>query len=111
MPRYALDLPSGGSVEYGFDLTEAEWYADVCDQSGKVVETFDSSSPGYDHERPVRSLLEFIGSTSDLFDEEDVQEATSLLVHTLVEELSDHLLVVGSVIENLRRAADESREE
>lgn len=112
MPRYTLDLPTGGSVEYGLDLTvEPEWYADVCDDSGKIVETFDATSPSYDHERPVRSLLEFIGSTSDLFDSEDVDETLSLLVHRLVEGLPDRLLIVGAVIENLRRAAEEGREE
>ncbi len=112
MPRYILDFPSGGSVEYGIDLSiEPEWFADVLDASGRTVETFDASSPSYDHERPVRSLLEFLGATSDLFDEEDVQEATSLLVHSLLEDLPDHLLTVGAVIENLRRAADEGREE
>lgn len=112
MPRYTLDLPSGGSVEYGLDLSlEPEWFADVLDEAGKVVATFDSSSPSYDPERPVMSLLEFLGASSDLFDEEDVREATSLLVHLLLEELPDHLLTVGAVIENLRRAADEGREE
>lgn len=112
MPRFALELPSGGSVEYGLDLSvEPEWFADVFDESGKIVETFDALSPGYDHERPVRSLLEFLGTASDLFDQEDINEAVSRLIHTLPEDLPDHLLVVGCVIENLRRAADEGREE
>ena len=112
MPRYTLDLPTGGSAEYGLDLSvEHEWFVDVIDESGKIVETFDATSPSYDHERPVRSLLEFLGASSDLFDEEDVKEAVSLLIHTLVEELPDHLRIVGGVIENLRRAADEGREE
>lgn len=88
MPRYALDVPSGGSVEYGLDLSVgAEWFVDRLDESGKIVETFDSSSTGYDPERPVRSLLEFIGATSDLFDADDVNEAVLCLVHTFPEEL------------------------
>ena len=112
MPRYTLDLPTGGSVEYGLDLSiEPEWFVDVLDESGKVIDTFGSDSPSYDHERPVRSLLEFLGSTSDLFDGEDADEAVlCCLVHTL-PALPDHLIVVGTVIENLRRAADEGREE
>jgi hypothetical protein len=107
--RYKLELESG-SLIYGWDHALGFW-GEHLDERGREIENYDAISSGYDHARPLHGLLLFLGRISEMFGEDDISESAILMVHTMPEDLPDHLLAVGSVIENLRRAADQGREE
>jgi hypothetical protein len=102
--RYRLELQSG-SLIYGWDHALG-FFGEHLDERGREVETYDAISPGYDHARPLKGLLIFLGRISEMFDEDDISECAVLMVHTVPEELPDHLRTAGEVICNVRNAAD-----
>lgn len=102
--KYKLELESG-SLVYGWDHALG-FFGEHLDERGREVDNYDAISSGYDHSRPLKGLLLFLGRISEMFDGSDVEECALLLVHTLPEELPDHLRVAGEVITNLRIAAD-----
>lgn len=102
--KYKLELESG-SLVYGWDHALGFW-GEHLDDRGREIENYDAVSSGYDHARPLKGLLLFLGRASEMFDESDVAECALLLVHTLPEELPGHLRRAGEVICNLKVAAD-----
>jgi len=102
--RYTLEVQTG-AVIYGWDRALG-FFAEHTDEGGRVLETYDAISSGYDHARPLRGLLDFVSRISERFDRDDIDECALLLIHTLPEELPDHLRAAGEVITNLRIAAD-----
>lgn len=102
--RHTLDLQDGSTV-YGWDHVLG-FFGERLDARGRVVDSYDAISPDYDHIHPLRGLLDFLGRVSELFDQNDIDECALLLVHTLPEELPDHLRAAGEVITNIRIAAD-----
>lgn len=102
--RYTVDLQDGSAV-YGWDHVLG-FFGERLDDRGRVVDSYDAMSSDYDHARPVRGLLDFLARVSELFDRDDIDECALLLVHTLPEDLPEHLRAAGEVITNIRIAAD-----
>jgi hypothetical protein len=104
--KFVLELDHG-RVEYGLDVALG-WFGAYIDARGHEQKTYDSLSRGYDHERPLRGLLLWLGDSSGLFREEDLNEALVKLADTPSTRLPRRLRHIGEIVINLKRAADGS---
>ncbi len=103
--RFTVEVPDehDAVVRYGFDHA-LQWFGEyVIDD--RVVETYDLITEGYDHARPLAGLLRCMSGVG-VFDEADLEDALTLLIHREVEELPEHLRRIGEVTRNLKRAGD-----
>lgn len=104
--RFELELPWGSTLVYGLDTAAGiDWFGELIENE-KVVDSYDAHCSNYDHARPLRGLLAWLAVTSELWDEEDLNETLERLIHQRPDELPDHLRVLGQIVENLRVAAD-----
>lgn len=102
--RFCLDLPDG-RLEYGWDEV-LSFYGTRFDERGREVDHHDALTIGYDHGRPLHSLLIWMAQRLDLFDETDVEAGCEWLLQQDGHAPPDHLTTLVEVLDNLRVAAE-----
>ena len=105
--RFTLDLPwSNETLDYGFDASAIDWFGEIRDEHDCIVFEYNGLHPEYDRTRPLGGLLRWIGSVTDLYDEDALHDTLELLLCLDVTDLPDELRYVGEIVQNLKSAAD-----